>query len=603
MVVHDPSNSDNVLRLDIRGLEIIAVRDVSSSQPAELEHSIDRGPTETGDALTIRLTPEMIVVGARMKIAVEYTTDGCGGGSPVGGACAWLDPQQTAGKKYPYIFTQSQAIHARSILPCQDTPSVKATFDAVISVEFDGPPLTVVMAALAAPNVTGDKPNMFRFNQPRPVPSYLIAFAAGELDFRDLSPRCRVWAEPTVIESAASEFRDTEKILDCAEGIAGPYLWERYDLLCMPPSFPYGGMENANLTFVTPTLLAGDRSLVSVIAHEISHSWSGNLVSCIDWRSFWCNEGFTVYLERAIIREMHGQPQADLSACNGRRELGRYIDNVGPEHNYTRLVPELDAGSDPDDAFSLVPYEKGFLFLKYLEFSIGSTGESTRPAEDFKVMLREWFTEYAYQSISSSDFIVFFNKRYPKAGGQVDVGTWLHGPGPAPVEVELDRSLTDDATSLAMRWGAASLENYSGPAEDTYGQFAKTDLSRWSAPQVITFLSELYGLVVSKSAKLAKWTSRDVECMAELYGFQSQKNAEICFLWCRLGLAGEHPPAVDHTCSFLARQGRMKYIRPLYKDLHEVYPKGSKAKDFYTANRDSYHPIAVKMIDAIFKDV
>jgi leukotriene-A4 hydrolase len=638
MRMHNPASCGDSLRLDARGLDVVSVHLLHDSayahgtgdeQPGTvLEFTVERttasptplAPVEavakgaemataTGDGvLSIRL-PEKgdtrMARGSLVKIAVTYSTDGCGGGAPAGGACAWLEPEQTAGRKHPYVFTQCQAIHARSILPCQDSPSVKASYDAAITVEYGGGAyqLTAVMAALAAPRRAGDPPNVFRFKQPRPVPSYLIAFAAGDLRSRDLSPRCRVWAEPSVVDRAADEFCDTEKILACAEGIAGPYLWERYDLLCMPPSFPYGGMENANLTFVTPTLLAGDRSLVSVIAHEIAHSWAGNLVSCADWSSFWCNEGFTVFLERAILRHLYGKPRADLSACNGRRELVRYIESVGKDHNYTRLVPQLQPGSDPDDAFSIVPYEKGFQFLKYLEHVIGESGESDRAVADFEALLRDWFQKHAFQSISSSDFIEFFSHRYPASAGMVDVGAWLHQPGLVPCEVQLDRSLTDEATALARRWVTATSANTGGDIMDAYAAFSASDLSGWSAPQVITFLNELYTLVnIAMSANSSAWTSRDVERMAELYGFDAQTNAEVRFLWCRLGLTGESPAAVEHTCKFLLEQGRMKYIRPLYKDLHETYPKGCKSKDLFVANQHLYHPIAAKMVAACFKE-
>lgn len=613
------------LRLDTRGLRISAVTLLADEKDQNIQHAKSRpllytlqpGPTQTGDALCIALPSDAISASdpeqstPSIKILIDYETDGCGGGSSAGGACAWLDPPQTAGNCHPYMFTQCQAVHARSILPCQDTPGVKATFDAKVTVEWPHHPMQVVMSALLvdSPSMEDGSTRTFRFVQPRPVPSYLIAIAAGDLESRDLSSRCRIWAEPNVINDAAYEFSETEKMLACAESIAGPYPWERYDLCVMPPAFPYGGMENVNCTFVTPTLLAGDRSLVSVVAHEIAHSWSGNLVSCANWSHFWINEGFTVYLERAIIKRLYGAPRAGLSAYNGRRGLAAYISNTGDSHNYTKLVPDLQLGADPDDAFSLVPYEKGFQLLQHLERKCVAehknedcTYMSKVSAEDddvFLSFLRDWFNDHAFKSVSSTDFVSYFQKKFPGTAASIDFEKWLYDPGPVIDEVRLDLSLVQTAAALASRWmdAANALDSFGAKSK----LFAEADVEGWSSAQMIAFLTDLLALIrMQKDKDCLQMNASAAEHMGTIYNLDISRNAEIRYIWCQIGLLLSRTAAVKQTCDFVLEQGRMKYVRPLYLALHTIFPRGSLSQEVFDANKQMYHPIAAKMIATCF---
>jgi len=300
--------------------------------------------------------------GSTKDVLIKYST----GEGPKASALQFIEKELTADKVKPYLYSQCQAIHARSIVPCMDTPANKQTYDAKVKVP-EG--MVCLLSALGTGSEkTEDGGTIYSFNQPMPIASYLFAIVAGALERREISPRCDVWAEPSVVDKARYEFEDTEKMLATAEELMGKYVWSRYDLVVLPPSFPFGGMENPCLTFVTPTLIAGDRSLTSVVAHEIAHSWTGNLVTNGNWEHFWLNEGFTVFCERKIMGRLYGESLRQFENITGweDRMLPTINETFGPVHNYTRLVPDL-TGVDPDDAFSTVPYEKGSAFLLYIE--------------------------------------------------------------------------------------------------------------------------------------------------------------------------------------------------------------------------------------------
>lgn len=330
-------------------VEQVESTSLSSSTLTECAFTLGEHDPAFGSPLKISLaTP--VPPSTPFLVKISYKT------SPACTAAQWLTAAQTASKTHPYLFTQCQAIHARSLLPCQDTPGVKATYSARVSVPEA---LTAVMSGLpsGAREVT-DGRALHRFAQPVPVPSYLIALAVGNLVSKRVGPRSHVWSEPAMVEAAAWEFEGTERFIATAEDLVGPYVWRVFDLLVLPPSFPYGGMENPNLTFVTPTLLAGDRSLVGVVAHEISHSWSGNLVSCKNWEGFWLNEGWTVFLERKIIGRLQGEQARQFSSVIGWNAMKGSVEHFGSENPLTKLVLDL-RGVDPDDSFSSIPYEKG----------------------------------------------------------------------------------------------------------------------------------------------------------------------------------------------------------------------------------------------------
>jgi aminopeptidase N len=394
------------LDLDTRDLQILSV--VDGQYPEVLRQS----------KLEFRLHPAEPHLGQRLEISIPSPTNRIKityRTSPDASALQWLDPAQTSGGKQPFLFSQCQAIHARSIIPLQDTPRLRVTYKARILY-----PAHLVAVMAAADRGRDNAPTLVahQFEMPQPIPPYLFAFAIGDLASRDLSPRCRVWAEPSVVEAAAWEFADVEAMIGAAESLFGPYDWERFDILTMPPSFPYGGMENPRLTFLTPAVIAGDRSLVSVVAHELAHSWTGNLVTNANAEHFWLNEGFTMYAERRIVEALEGPDMAALQAALGRRELDESFERFAATPGMTRLRTHL-AGIDPDEGYSLIPYEKGYLFLCALEAAVGR--------ETFSRWLKTYLDTFRFGAITTDDFERHIEAALPGALAKVNARAWIDG--------------------------------------------------------------------------------------------------------------------------------------------------------------------------------
>lgn len=495
-----------------------------------------------------------------------------------------MTPEQTAGKLYPYLFTQCQAIHARSLLPCQDSPCVKATYSAEISVIK---PLTVVMSAneFLEPIDCSEGRRCFKFAQTTPIPSYLIAIGAGHLGSREIGPRSRVWCEPEVLDKAAWEFADAESFLSAGEIITGyPYIWGRYDVLLLPPSFPYGGMENPCLTFLTPSLLTGDRSLVDVLAHEIAHSWTGNLVTAANWQHFWLNEGFTMFLERKILARVHGNNEAlrQFNAICGLADLKEAIEQFGEDSPATLLVPDLTC-TDPDDVFSSIPYEKGHTFLAYLEELVG--GSSV-----FEGFFRDYVSKFAYKSITSEDFMDLFTEHFPEI--PVDWNNWLHNPGHPPKIPNYDRTLMVPCESL--------VENvFIKSSQESTNQFMQLNLD-----QKLVFLDLLSQRLLSSEIKNKSVVTSILEILENDFALKSETNVEICLRWYLLALRAGYTSTTVPSSSlkFITQHGRMKYNRPIYRELYKLDGefRGEALRTFLD-NREFYHPIASAMIEKDLK--
>eukprot|EP01041_Mallomonas_annulata_P006717 gene6717-13611_t len=573
------NDSSNVY-FDSRGLSIKTSR--IGDVPAN--HSLSEDGL-LGQKVTVPIPNEFRTAQSCFDITFEYST------SPGAMAVQWLKPAATAGKVFPYVFTQCQAIHARTLFPCMDSPGVKTTYTATVTApEW----CTVLMSALALPSVEGDAKGTFRWTQPVPVCSYLIALAAGELASRDVSPRVRIWAEPTVVADAANDFSQTEEFLSIAEGLTCPYLWTRYDVLCLPPSFPYGGMENPCLTFATPTLLTGDKSLADVIAHEIAHSWTGNLVTNKTWEHFWLNEGWTVWLERKIVSRMYdneGDEKKDhllLSAEIGWKTLQENVSRMGETDRFTRLVWPL-ANEDPDDAFSSVPYEKGFNLLYQLETKLGT------PA--FETFAKAYIQEFQFGYVTSGSFKDFLLNHFAADEEKsalllaMDWKEIFYGTGMPKYVPDFSNRLSEAARTLASVWTVAAL---SGSAPSTA---SSDDIKGWTAKQVCVFLELLLDHV---STTNDSFPEDALQTMDGLYDLTASGNAEIKFRWLSLCIESDVTWIVPHAVSFVTSQGRMKFVRPLYRSLR-ASPVGSAAAiATFATHSDMYHPIAKKMIQVDF---
>ncbi|KAG6608965.1 leukotriene A-4 hydrolase/aminopeptidase [Phytophthora cinnamomi] len=512
------------------------------------------------------------------KVRVDYSTSAASSG------LQWLRKELTAGKTHPYLFTQCQAIHARTLVPCPDTPACKFSYSATLTVPDW---CTCLMSAIAEPqgrknHNSVDGTYQLSFRQEVPIPSYLLAVVAGRLESVELGPRSRVWAEPSVVAKAAHEFAQTEDFLRHAEEItAQEYVWKRYDLVCLPPSFPYGGMENPCLTFVTPTLLAGDRSLADVVAHEISHSWTGNLVTNRSWTDFWLNEGWTMWLERKIQTRIAQDPKAyDLKAAMGLRDLVESVEAFGRDHPYTALVPNTD-GIDPDEVFSSIPYEKGFNFLHYLSTVVGGH-------EVFDKFAQAYIQEFKFKTVTSDEFRAFFEKYFEdkqEALRKIDWEAWYHSPGMPPVANKFDTTLTSQATKLGEQITASS-------NPETWTSVSKNVLKKWPASLWILLLDTL--LLKQEQANFTPAHLDAIDAFTHRH-LTTTHNAELRFRWYTLSLRSGDLRVLDKTVEMLKEQGRMKFVRPLFRDLCTALGP-AQAEAIFADCKNLYHPIAAKMI-------
>jgi aminopeptidase N len=543
------------LRLDTRAL------DVFSAEAAEGEGPWTPAPFALAPADRILGAALSVTLPARAdRVRVRYAS------RPEASGLQWLGPPQTAGRKHPFLFSQSQAIHARSWIPIQDTPGVRITYDATIRTRTE---LRAVMSA--AGNSTGPRGGTYRFTMPQRIPPYLLALAVGDLDFAPLGPRSGVYAEPSVVAKAADEFADTERMMEAAERLYGPYRWDRYDILVLPPSFPFGGMENPRLTFATPTVLAGDRSLVALIAHELAHSWSGNLVTNATWSDFWLNEGFTTYIERRILEEVYGREAATMEASLGRQDLKEEIERLEDRDEILHI--DL-TGRDPDDAATRLPYEKGSLFLRALEDVFGR--------QRFDAFLRSYFDRFAFQSVVTADFLSYLRETLfagDRTFSPEAIEEWIERPG---------------VPSAAPNPVSASLEKVVRAAEDwSGGRLAARDVpwARWSTQERLQFLRRL-------PPKLPADRMRELDAALGLTG---SGNAEIAFQWLFQALKSGYSPAPTSARleEFLLSIGRRKFIKPLYEELVKSEGGRERALAIYRRARPGYHPIAVDTVDRI----
>jgi aminopeptidase N len=545
--------------LDTRDLTVRAVTDASGRA---LQWSLGAADSVLGRPLEVRIPS-----GTR-RIVVRYET------SPTAGALQWLTPQQTAGKRHPYLFSQGQAILTRSWIPTQDSPGIRQTYSARITVPRE---LRAVMSAemLTPEGEAVEGGRAFRFRLDTPVAPYLIALAVGDLAFRPLGPRTGVYTEPSMLERSASELADVEKMVTAAEGLYGPYRWGRYDLLVLPPSFPFGGMENPRLTFATPTILAGDRSLVSLVAHELAHSWSGNLVTNATWADFWLNEGFTTYFENRIMEAMYGRERAAMLASLGWQELQDEVTAVGgPTAPDTRLHLDL-TGRDPDAGMTNIAYEKGAAFLRTIESAVGR--------ERWDAYLRSYFDRNAFKPMTTAGFLADLRANLVRGDAQLErrleIDRWAYQPG-IPQNAVVPQSgafARVEAQANAFAGGTAA---------------ARLQTSGWTTQEWQHFLGAL-----PKQLTPAQLADLD-----RAFGLSRQGNSEILFAWLQTAVRNRYQPAVPALEQFLTSQGRRKFVRPLFADLMAQGEWGQAlARRIYARARPGYHPVTSGSVDAIVK--
>ena len=541
------------LVLDTRDLAVERV-EVSEDGVAYREAAFEIGASDP-----ILGAPLRIERGAAPKVRVTYAT------SPRASGLQWLDPTQTAGGQHPFLYSQSQAIHARSWIPVQDSPGTRVTYAARIRT---APGLLAVMSAEALPGAKrgGD----YRFRMPLAIPSYLLALAVGDLAFEPTGERTGVYAEPSVVQDAAREFEDTEAMMRVAEGLYGPYRWGRYDILVLPPAFPYGGMENPRLTFLSPTVIAGDKSLVNVVAHELAHSWSGNLATNATWRDFWLNEGFTVYFEERIQAAVYGAERAAMDSALEVEQLKEQL--AGMEERAQVLHVDL-AGRDPEEGVTAVPYVKGAMFLRTLERAVGR--------EAFDEFLRAYFDEFAFRSVTTAQFADYLDAELladrPDAAAAVPVRQWLEGPGLPEGGHEPTSDALDVAEETAREWAAGRA---AADGLDTAG---------WTTQHWLSFLRSL-----PERLDAARMGALD-----RAFGFTGNGNAEILTEWLVLAVRNGYAPADATLERFLGSVGRMKLLRPIYLELASTDAGRERAASIFDAVRAGYHLSTASMVERI----
>jgi len=557
----------------LRGTATLNIDNLAKTDKLHLDSrdlKIDSITLDDGSVATYEMMPAVPFLGSELivhikpntkKVKIAYAT------SPGAAALQWLSPEQTAGGKQPFLFTQSQAILARTWIPLQDSPGIRFTYKAKITC----PP--GLMALMSAENDTVLHPDgVYTFNMPQAIPSYLMALSVGDLKFHAYDQRSGVFAEPVTLDKAVYEFVDLPKMVSTAEELYGPYAWGRYDVLVLPPSFPFGGMENPRITFATPTIIAGDRSLVALIAHELAHSWSGNLVTNATWNDFWLNEGFTVYFESRIMEKIYGKDFEDMATVLAEGELRKTVAEMGADNPDTKLFLNLE-GRDPDDAMNDIAYEKGRFFLLNIEMAVGR--------ERWDNFLKQYFAEHAFQSITTEDFLVYLEKNLIQGDGalrntKIRDNIWVYGTGlpdnfPKVESVELKKV---DQLVAAFKEGK-KIESPQG----------------WSTHHWVYFLRTLPDSMSAAQMKV----------LDEQFKFTVSGNSEILCQWLEICIRSKYHQADASLENFLTSVGRRKFLKPLYGALAET-PEGKiQAKAIYAKARSGYHSVATGTIDELLK--
>ncbi|MBL4870559.1 MAG: M1 family metallopeptidase [Robiginitomaculum sp.] len=544
----------NELVLDSRDLLIKAVStadDHNEWTPAK--YTLGESDVVLGSSLTIQIG------NTANKVRISYST------SPDAEGLQWLSPAQTAGKKHPYLFSQAQALNARTMAPLQDTPAVRMTYTASLRVPDGLRPL------MSAEQGDKDENGIYHFNMPQPIPSYLLAIAVGDIKFKAINDHIGVYAEQYILDAAAEEFSETPLMEASNAKLYGPYRWGRYDLIVLPPSFPFGGMENPRLSFMTPTLIAGDKSLTNVVAHELAHSWSGNLVTNSNWRDAWLNEGFTSYVENRVMEDLYGEGRAVMEQALSLEDLKRDIKGATrPELTQLKLPADL---AHPDEAFSQVAYVKGQFFLMFLEERFGR--------ENFDAFLKGYFDHFAFQSITTEDFIKYLHDelhvKQPDALTKAELKEWIYEAGLPDTAKNPKSDAFENVAAQQAAWLAGTITA------------AEIKTTKWSTHEWLYFLNSL-------PEGLAQKQFNELDTAYSLTGTQ---NAETAFAWYMQAIKGDYHAVDKDLEHFFMTVGRGKFIYRLYGELAKTPTGKTRAVEIFARARAGYHPIAQRRIGDI----
>ena len=543
----DENRKVDLLKLDTKYLKIDSIQDGNGNS---LEYSFGEFDELLGSALSVILNSQS------NEVVIFYET------TNKSEALDWLLPNQTAGKTFPFMYTQGQSIFTRSWIPIQDTPGLRITYSAKINTPEN------MMAVMSAANPQEmDTNNVYSFKMNQPIPPYLIALAVGNLEFKAIDYRTGVYAEPSMVEECANELIDMGKMVDVAEQLYGKYDWDRYDVIVLPPSFPFGGMENPRLTFATPTIIAGDRSLVSLIAHELAHSWSGNLVTNATWNDFWLNEGFTVYFERRIMEALYGRDYSEMLALLGFQDLQNQVDNSQPAMQLLRLNMK---GKHPDDAMTDIAYEKGYFFLRMLEENIGR--------DKMDEFLIKYFKDHKFQTIVTEEFLSYLKENLLDDNFKgLNVEQWVFDSG-IPKNCPKINSLrfknVESSVATFLDGGAQELKVIS---------------EKWSTHEWLHFLKHL-----PESLSLDQ-----MEDLDKVFNLSNSGNSEIVAVWFLQSIKNDYRPAFENLEKFLVKIGRRKFLQPLYLELSKNQEHKIWAKKVYQKARNNYHYVSFNTIDNI----
>lgn len=542
------------LVLDTRSLAISRVEALQGSSWIDVSFSLSAPDPILGARLSIPLRDHP------PSVRITYQT------SPDASGLQWLTPAMTLGKRTPFLFSQSQQIHARSWVPLQDTPSVRFTYEAHIVAPMD---VMVLMSADNDPKAVRD--GDYRFRMPQPIPSYLLAIAAGDLVFEPITRKTGIWAEPGMAAKAAHEFADAGRMMDAAEHLYGPYRWDRYDILVLPPSFPYGGMENPRLTFASPTVITGDRSLVSLVAHELAHSWSGNLVTFASNRDMWLNEGFTTYVESRIVESLYGRERADMENVTARNELKAEFTEEN-KHLQPLAIP-AGALPDPDGHLTGTVYTKGAWFLQFLEHRFGRAR--------FDAFLRLYFDHFAFQSISTPQFVEFARlhllDKFPGTVTPSEFDAWLHLPGIPSTAPQITSPRLNAVDAARGAW----------LIDGTLPQGSLT--GDWSTQEWLHFVAGMPPAL--KPSQL--------QALDNAFHFTGTPNAEIANVWYPLTIRSGYTTARPAIAEYLSRVGRRRMVMPTYRALAATPDGLAFAREIFAKARAGMHPITANSVEGV----